>query len=89
MVALPPVPRQATVPTITPYLAQAHLDSETRRVMDLAFEITCAAVTHTDLDETRQSLIATKIIELADAGEADPERICERTLSHLRTMGLL
>jgi len=35
-------------------------------------------------DESIKSLIASKIIELARAGEVDPERLCERTLIQLR-----
>jgi hypothetical protein len=37
-----------------------------------------------DCDEKIVRLIASKIIELAMAGEVDPERLCERALNQLR-----
>jgi len=68
---------------IAPYV-NARLDPETRRLAGIAFEITCAALKLTARDECIKSLIASKIIELARAGEIDPDRLCERTLIHLR-----
>jgi hypothetical protein len=54
------------------------VDPETRRVVGLAFAMTCV-----DLDGEIKPLIASKIIELAKAGERDPNRLCERTLLEL------
>ena len=52
--------------------------------MGLAFEVTCLALNLTERDESIKSLIASKIIELAKAGEVDSERLCEAALSYLR-----
>jgi hypothetical protein len=69
---------------IDPYLVEIRLDSETRRVTGIAFEITCAALKLTDSDDGLRSLVARKIIELAKAGETNPDQLCERALIHLR-----
>lgn len=69
---------------ITPYLNEIRFDPETRLIMGLAFEVTCLGLKLTARDESIKSLIASKIIELARAGEVDPERLCERTLIQLR-----
>jgi hypothetical protein len=55
-----------------------------KRVMGLAFERACMAFEIRDRDEKIVRLIASKIIELAMAGEVDPERLCERALNQLR-----
>jgi hypothetical protein len=57
---------------------------ETKRVMGLASAMTCVALKLTDLDDEIKPLIASKIIELARAGERDPNLLCELELIELR-----
>jgi hypothetical protein len=69
---------------ITPFLDGYKPDPETLRVMGVAFEMTRAALQLTDRDGLAVAIIAKKIIELAKAGERNPDLLCERTLGHLR-----
>jgi hypothetical protein len=62
----------------------ARLEPETRRVAGLAFECACFALKLTTHEDGVRSLLASKIIELAKAGEVDPDRLCEGALSYLR-----
>jgi len=70
--------------TITPYLGDTGVDPETKRVMGLAFEMACAALKIADPDDKLKSVIASRIIELAQAGERDPNALCEHILIDLR-----
>src|SRR5262245_10663717 len=81
MVALPPVPRETAMP-ITPYLYGLKVDPETKRVMGLAFEMACAALGFPG--DGLRPLVAGKIIELANTGERNPDKLCERALIDLR-----
>jgi hypothetical protein len=65
---------------ITPFLADRHFDAERKRVMGLAFEMVRAALRLADVSDPVVKIVAEKIIELAQAGECDPNRLCERTL---------
>jgi hypothetical protein len=69
---------------ITPFLNGFKFDAETTRIMGVAFEMVCIAVRTGDCaDDVRQS-IATKIIDLAAAGERNPDLLCERALGDIR-----
>jgi hypothetical protein len=68
---------------ITPYLDGQQFDAETKRIMGIAFEMTCAALHITPSDKSKPA-IARKIIELAQAGERDPNQLCEHALGDLR-----
>jgi hypothetical protein len=69
---------------ITPYLTNGdRFDAETRRVMGVAFEATIAALRLADRSDPIVGMIAQRIIELARAGETNPDLICETTLSAL------
>ena len=59
-------------------------DPETKRVMGVAFEMTRAALRLVDRDDLTIAIIAKKIIELAKAGERNPDLLCERALKDLR-----
>ena len=63
------------------YLQGHRFDPETARLLGLAFEMAVVALEHVEgpVAPTRD-LVAQKIIELAIAGERDPERLCERAL---------
>jgi hypothetical protein len=69
---------------ITPFLDGQKFDSETKRVMGVAFEMTRAALRLTDRNDPIIEIIAKKIIELAKAGARNPDLLCERALKHLR-----
>ena len=72
---------------ITPYLDGHRFDPETTRLMGIAFEMAVVVLEHTDdiVNPTRDA-VAKKIIELAKAGERDPERLCDAALKALRPL---
>ena len=61
-------------------------DPETRRVMGVAFEMTCAALKYAKRPDIAQEAVANRIIELAKNGMFDPDRLCERVLDDLRKL---
>jgi hypothetical protein len=69
---------------ITPYLNGVRFDLETRRKLGVALEIVCIALRTGDCDEDVKQAIATKLIELAKAGERNPNIMCERVLEEIR-----
>jgi hypothetical protein len=69
---------------ITPYLNGVRFDPETRRILGVALEIVCIALRTGDCDEYVKQAIATKIIDLAKAGERNPDLLCERVLEEIR-----
>jgi hypothetical protein len=64
---------------ISRFLDGRYFDPETRRLIGVAFEMARAAVrlTHSDAFD---AIIAERIIELAKAGELDPNVLCEAAL---------
>jgi len=69
---------------ITPYLNGMSFHPETRRVMGVAFEMVCAALRLADRGDLANEIIARRIIELAKAGEQNPDLLCERVLTEFR-----
>ena len=69
------------------HLKGQRFDHETLRVMGLAYEMALVALHHTDgtANPTREA-VAQKIIDLAKAGERDPERLCDGALRDLQPM---
>jgi hypothetical protein len=59
-------------------------DPETKRALDLAFEMTCTALRIGDCDEDVKQAIADKIINLSTPGERGPDRLCEEALKEIR-----
>jgi hypothetical protein len=55
-------------------------DPEMIRVMGLAYEIALVALRLTDRGDIANDVVAHKIIEHAQTGERDPERLCEAVL---------
>jgi hypothetical protein len=51
--------------------------------MRLAFQGACEALQLQGTSDALTEIVATKIIELARAGEVDPERLCSKVLSGL------
>jgi hypothetical protein len=70
---------------IRAYLNGHRFDAETTRLIGIAFEMALVMLQRTDriVNPTRDT-VAQKVIELAKAGERDPERLCEAALQALR-----
>jgi hypothetical protein len=66
---------------IRPYLDGHRFDSETIRLLGLAFEITRSALNVQEDDEQAKEIIAKELIDLAKQGERDPDRLCEQVLA--------
>ncbi len=64
------------------YLGDFDVDAETNRVLDVAFEMTRAALGLAD--DFANGIIARQIIELARAGERNPDLLCDGALKKLR-----
>jgi hypothetical protein len=69
---------------ITPYPNGQQFDPETKRILGLAFEMTCAALRIGDCDDGVKQAIAKKLIALAKAGERNPDILCEEALRDIR-----
>jgi len=67
---------------ITPYLNEFDVDPETKRVLQLALEMTRTGLGVAD--DLANGIIAKRIIELARAGERHPDLLCEGALKYLR-----
>jgi hypothetical protein len=66
---------------IRAFLDAENFDPETVRLMGIAFEIALASLRPPpDYGNPLREALARKIIELAKAGERDPERLCEGAL---------
>ena len=71
--------------SITPFLNGERFDEETRRALGVAFEMTCIAMRVGDCADDVRQAVADKIIALANAGERNPDRLCEEALKDIRT----
>jgi hypothetical protein len=69
---------------ITPFLNGEQFDPETSRILGVALEMTCIALRTGDCDDGVRQAIASKIIELAKAGERNPDILCEAVLKDIR-----
>ena len=69
---------------ITPFLNGEQFDPETRRVLGVALEMTCIALRTGDCGDGVRQAIAIKIIDLAKAGERNPDILCEQALARIR-----
>jgi hypothetical protein len=70
---------------ISQFLGNSKFDPETRRIMGLAFEMTRLALGLADRgDIANDELIAKRIIELAKAGERNPDLLCESAVKEFR-----
>jgi hypothetical protein len=80
---------QRSLPTpplmpMRPYLDGQKFDPEAIRVMGLAFEMALVALRLADRGDLANEVIAHKIIDLAKAGERNPEQLCEGVLHAFR-----
>ena len=73
---------------IRPHLDGQKFDPETIRVMGLAFEMALVALRLADRGDLANEVLARKVMELAKAGERDPERLCEGVLMHLKAYAI-
>ena len=69
---------------ITSFLNGEDFDPETTRVLGVAFELTCVALRTGDCADDVKQAIANKIIALAQAGERNPDILCEQVLKDIR-----
>ena len=69
------------------YLQGHRFDAETARLLGVAFEMALVILQHLEgpVAPTRDA-VAQKIIELAKAGERDPERLCDVALKATQPM---
>ena len=70
---------------ISPYLNGERFDPEDKRVLGVAFEMVCIALRIGDSDDGVKQAIATKIMDLAKAGERNPDTLCEQALKDIRS----
>ena len=69
---------------IRPFLNGRRFNQETLRILSVAFEQVCITLQiEGSADDVRQA-IANKVIELASAGERNPDILCERVLEDIR-----
>ena len=73
---------------ITAFLDGHKFDAETKRVTGIAFEMTCVALQLRDQTEPVAEIVARKIIELAKAGERNPNFLCDGVLKEFRALRL-
>ena len=71
---------------ITQLLDSVKFDPEAKRIMGVAFEMTCAALKYTNRPDIAHEALAIRITELAKNGVLDPDRLCERVLDDLRKL---
>ncbi len=69
---------------ITPFLDGHKFDPETKYVLGVAFEMVCIALRIGDCDDYVKQAIANKVIDLATAGERNPDLLCEQALKEIR-----
>jgi len=64
--------------SITPYLSDFEANPETKRVLGVALEMTRVSLGLED--NFADGIIARRIVELAKAGERNPDLLCEGAL---------
>ena len=69
---------------ITPFLDDTKFDPEAKRVLSVAFEMARVALRLADRGDLTNEIIAKRIIELAKAGERNPDLLCEGVLKEFR-----
>ena len=65
---------------ITPFLDGTKFDLEAKRVLGVAFEMARVALRLADRGDLTNEIIAKRTIELAKAGERNPDLLCEGVL---------
>jgi hypothetical protein len=85
-VALPP--EVGSAPNANHLILSHRFDPETKRVMGVAFEMVRVALGLADRGDLANEMIAKRIIELAKAGERNPDLLCEGVLKEFRDQRL-
>ena len=73
---------------IATFIDGMSFEPETRRLIGMAFEMTCTALRLADRGDMANALIARRIIEFAKAGERNPDLLCEGVLKEIRDQRL-
>lgn len=73
---------------ITTFIDGMSFDPETRRVIGVAFEMTCVALRLSDRGDPANEIIARRIVEFAKTGERNPDLLCEGVLKEFRDQQL-
>jgi hypothetical protein len=68
----------------TPFLDDVGTDPEVRRIVGVAFEMARIALGLAERPDGANEIIAKRIIELAKAGERNPDLLCEGVLKEFR-----
>jgi len=68
--------------SITPYLDGLEVDPDTKRVLGAALEMTRVSLGLAD--DFANGIIARRVVELAKAGERNPDLLCKGALKELR-----
>jgi hypothetical protein len=71
--------------TILPFVKDTVFGPEVVASMGEAFDRACAATAALGQPSVHQAIIANRIIELAKAGERNPQVLCDRALAALRS----
>ncbi len=69
---------------IRSFLNGEKFESETTRVLGVAFELVCVALRVGDCADDVKQAIANKIIFLAKTGERNPDVLCEQVVKDIR-----
>ncbi len=68
----------------TPFLDDVATAPEVRRIVGVAFEMARIALGLAERPDSANEIIAKRIIELAKAGERNPDLLCEGVLKEFR-----
>jgi hypothetical protein len=69
---------------IREYLGSRKFDPETTRLMGIALETACQALRRQGVDNPPRETLAITIIGQAEAGERDPDRLCDAAVAACR-----
>jgi hypothetical protein len=72
---------------ITPFLKSRAFDPEVAKAMGMAFEMACRTLGLALTSDPATEAVAKVIIDLADAGERDPELLYRSALAHFGREG--
>ena len=72
---------------ITPFLKGQAFQPETVRAMGAAFDTACRRLRLAHRIDPATELVAKKVIEVAQRGERDPDRICSSVLEAFNAEG--
>jgi hypothetical protein len=68
---------------LTPFLTEGVFDPPTIAAMTAAYEAACASLGLVDKTDPFNEIVARKVIEIADMGERDPQRLSDLVLRAL------